>query len=542
MMVIMKRLSFFLILLFCTSLTNPPEADEIFYNGKIYTVDSTFRIAEAFAVRQGKIIAVGSNSLIKSYKAKNKTDLRGRSVFPGFIDAHCHFYGYGTDLKKIALFGSTSFDEILDTLKRNRNQLYMGWLFGRGWDQNDWKIKEYPDRKMLDVLFPDVPVFLMRIDGHAALVNSKALELAGITTSTKINGGEIILKDGQPTGLLIDNAVDLVKNKIPEPGDDYKTQSLLIAQQNCFEVGLTTIDDAGLERDKIELIDKLHKNGRLKMRIYAMVTCDSAGRAYYFKHGKYKTERLNVSSFKMYADGALGSRGAAMLTDYNDAHQHTGFLLKDADSLLIIAREIYQSGFQFNTHCIGDSANRLMLHIYKQVLNGDKSSRWRIEHAQVVHPDDFHYFGENGIIPSVQPVHATSDMYWAEDRIGKRIENAYAYKKLLKESNMLAAGSDFPVEAINPLFGFYAAVTRQDQKGFPEKGFQNQNALTREEALKSMTIWAAYSNFEEKDKGSIELGKYADFVIMHDDIMTMKASDIYKAKVFSTYINGEKVY
>jgi predicted amidohydrolase YtcJ len=539
----MKKILFFIALAFSVSCNNKPEADAIYYNGKIYTVDSSFSIVEAMAVKDGKILATGTSAELMAYDAPVKMDLKGKCVYPGFIDAHCHFYGYSMDLKKIVLTGSHSFEEILDTLTKNKDQLFMGWLFGRGWDQNDWVIKEFPDREKLDSLFPDMPVFLMRIDGHAALVNSKALEIAGITQNTKVAGGEIIIKNGKVTGLLIDNAVDLVKNKIPEPSDEYKKEALLKGQRNCFEVGLTTVDDAGLESHKIELIEKMQIARELKMRVYAMITCDSSNRAYYYKKGKIKTDWLNVRSFKVYADGALGSRGAALMQPYSDQHNHNGFLLSEIDSIKRYAKEIAEYGFQLNTHCIGDSANRLLLNIYKEVLNGDKSRRWRIEHAQVVDTDDFNLFGENAILPSVQPTHATSDMYWATERLGNdRIKGAYAYQDLLKQNGMIALGSDFPVEDINPLFGFYAAVVRKDRNLFPAEGFQMNNALSREQALKAMTIWAAYSNFEENEKGSIETGKFADFVILDDDIMTCAPEKIFKVKVQSTYSGGEKVF
>jgi predicted amidohydrolase YtcJ len=538
----MEKYVIYIVLLLAVGCRKAPEADAVYFNGRVYTVDSAFNVVQAFAVKDGKIIATGTDREINIYNAPVKVDLEGKAVYPGFIDAHCHFYGYGTDLKKIALFGTKSYDEVLDSLKKNKDRLFMGWLFGRGWDQNDWQQKIYPDRAQLDSLFPDIPVFLMRIDGHAALVNRKALELAHITAATKIAGGEILIKDGEPTGLLIDNAVDLVKEKIPEPGIAYKTEALMAAQKNCFSVGLTTIDDAGLERDKIELIRQLQEKGDLKMRIYAMITCDSSDRAWYFEKGKIKTTHLNVCSFKVYADGALGSRGAALLKEYDDAPHHYGFLLKDIDSLKLIAALVYQHGFQLNTHCIGDSANRLMLAIYKDALHGKKDLRWRIEHAQVVNHDDLKVFGENGIIPSVQPTHATSDMYWAEDRLGKRISEAYAYQDLLQQNRMIAAGSDFPVEDINPVYGFYAAVVRKDKKGFPAEGFQMNNALTREQALRAMTIWAAYANFEENEKGSIEKGKFADFVILGDDILTASPEKLFNVKVLSTFIGGEKVY
>ena len=542
----MKNNLFFIIyiaiLIAVESCNSIKEADTVFYNGTIYTVDSAFSKAQAFAVKNGKILAVGSNDEILKYKCIKKINLEGSPVFPGFIDAHCHFYHYAIDLRKIWLGGSKSFDEVIDTIIRRKDQLFMGWLYARGWDQNDWHIKKYPEKSKLDQLFPDIPVFLMRIDGHAALVNQKALDLAGITESTKINGGEVVIENGKLTGLLIDNAVDLVKNKIPEPTDLAESEALMDAQKNCFAVGLTTVDDAGLNVNEINLLNSLQKRGSLKMRIYAMAMYDSSNAAYFFKRGKLKTERLHVCSFKIYADGALGSRGATLLQPYSDRINHHGFLLHDIDSLKIAAQEIAAHDFQLNSHCIGDSANRIMLQIYHQALKGKNDHRWRIEHAQVVALEDVKLFKNDHIIPSIQPTHATSDMYWAEERLGaERVKTAYAYKKLFEQNNMVASGSDFPVEDINPLFGFYAAVTRKDQHNFPPGGFQMENALNREEALKAMTIWAAFANFEEQEKGSIEKNKFADFVILDDDIMTCKAEKIYTIKVKNTYVNGEKV-
>jgi len=524
----------------CKSTLN---VDEVYFNGKVYTVDSAFTIVEAFAVKDGKIISVGTNSEILKLNFKNKIDLKGKYVYPGFIDAHCHFYGYAIDLQKTWLVGTKSFDEIVDTLAKYKDRRFMGWIFGRGWDQNDWNVKQYPTKNKLDSLFPNVPVFLMRIDGHAALCNQKALDLAGITITTKINGGEIIQSQNQLTGLLIDNAVDLVKNKIPEPSLENEAKSLADAQKNCFAVGLTTVDDAGLDYKVINRLDSLQHIDVLKMRIYAMVMYDSANVEYYKKNGKYKTDFLNVRSFKLYGDGALGSRGACMLLPYSDLPNHFGFLLSNIDKIETLAKVAINLGFQLNTHCIGDSTNRLILDIYAKNLKAKNNLRWRIEHAQVVDASDLHKFGDCSIIPSIQSTHATSDMYWAEDRIGaSRIKDAYQYNNLLKQNGMVAGGSDFPVEDINPLFGFYAAVSRKDQKQFPDKGFQKENALSREQALRSMTIWAAYSNFEEHEKGSIEKGKFADFVILEKDLMSASEKELFSIKVLNTFLAGKKVY
>ncbi len=521
-------------------------ADHVFYNGKVYTVDSNFTVCTAFAITNGKITAVGSDAEILDFEAKKKTDLEGKFVYPGFQDAHCHFYGYGNDLKKIWLTGTVSFEGVIDTLIYHRNQTIGGWIFGRGWDQNDWVHKEYPDKSKLDSLFPDIPVFLLRVDGHAALVNQKALELAGISANTKISGGIIETKNNKLTGILVDNAVDLVYEIIPKPGNLESTEALLNAQKNCFAVGLTSVTDAGIEStglkwSVISLMDSLQKNGSLKMRINAMAALEELDR--YRKQGKYKTDALNVRSFKLYTDGSLGSRGACMLKPYSDKPDHFGFLVHDPSYLDSIAAQVVSIGFQLNSHCIGDSSQRLMLQLYEKYTKNLPDHRWRIEHAQVINPPDMEYYSRNHIIPSMQPVHATSDMYWAEDRIGsERIKGAYALKQLLEHAGILAAGSDFPVENINPLFGFYAAVARKDQKGSPEGGFMKNNALSREEALKAMTIWSAYASFADKETGSLESGKFADFVLLDEDLMKVPEEKLWQLKVYATYINGNEVY
>ncbi|MBL7925164.1 MAG: amidohydrolase [Bacteroidia bacterium] len=517
--------------------------DAVYYNGVVYTVDSAFTVIEAFAVKDGKVVATGTSEQLLQLHAKKQVDLQHRPVYPGFYDAHCHFYGYGVDLKKIWLTGTRSFDEVIDTLVKYRDQRFMGWIWGRGWDQNDWEDKQYPDNARLDSLFPDVPVFLIRIDGHAALANSKALRLCGVNEQTTVQGGELLKKNGRLNGLLIDNAMDLVKLKIPVPDKTALSEALLSAQKNCFAVGLTTVVDAGLDVSTILLIDSLQKAGRLNMRINAMVSFSKANVEYYRKQGPYRSDRLQVQSFKLYADGALGSRGACLLHPYSDLPGHHGFLLSSIDSIRYAARTALDMGFQLNTHCIGDSANRLLLSVYADVLKGKNNKRWRIEHAQVMHPSDFHLFHDFSIIPSVQPTHATSDMYWAGDRLGSvRLKGAYAYRQLLEQAGLLAAGSDFPVEAIPPLYGFYAAVVRKDQQQYPPAGFQPENAISREQALRAMTIWAAYASFQEQERGSIEPGKWADFVVLEKDIMKADESELFSTKVMSTWLAGEQVY
>ncbi len=520
-----------------------PQADLIVYNGTIYTADSAFSTCTAMAISDGKIIATGGDDLLTKYRCSNQTDLQGMFVYPGFIDAHCHFYGYSTDLPKCALFGTSSFDEVIRKVVEYEKTNHFHWILGRGWDQNDWPVKEFPTKDILDSLFPDKPVFLLRIDGHAALVNQKALDLAGITFRTKIDGGEVVLNNYEPTGILIDNAVDVVKKIIPEFNSELKKDGLLQGQKNCFAVGLTSVVDAGLKVSEIQFLDSMQKSGQLQMKIYAMAELTPQSMDYWFAKGIYKTDRLHVQCFKLYADGALGSRGACLLQHYSDSPERYGFLLTPIEEIKSRAKAVYDHGFQLATHCIGDSANRLMLNVYAGLLKTKNDRRWRIEHCQVVNHADQTMFGQYSIIPSVQPTHATSDMYWAEDRLGpQRIKDAYANNDLLHSAGIVVNGSDFPVEDINPLYGYYAAVTRKDQKGFPPHGFEINNAITRKQALLAMTRWAAYSMFEEKEKGSLETGKTADFVILKSDLLTAPESTLFSIPVEATFINGVKVF
>lgn len=542
---LLYSLSFLALILFGGCGKNKEQADFIITNATVYTVDSAFNTRGAFAVKDGKFIKTGSTAeVFEAFESDSVVDLKGAAVYPGFIDAHAHFFRYGVGLTHANLTGTRSFDEILERLLEHRRKFpETNWVIGRGWDQNDWENKAFPTKEQLDKLYPETPVMLTRVDGHAALVNQKALDLAGIDANTQILGGKVVLANGKPTGVLVDNAIDQVNEIIPEPNRAEQISALLNAQKNCFSVGLTTVDDAGLEKTTIDLIDSLQKNGEMRMRVYAMLNPSQSNKAYFFANGPYKTDFLTVTSFKIYGDGALGSRGASLLEPYHDDHDNYGFLLNTPEAYRDLAEEILESGFQMNTHCIGDSANRTMLNIYSRMLERNNDRRWRIEHAQVVHPEDLNIFGEYNIIPSVQPTHATSDMYWAGDRLGEeRVKTAYTYQDLLETAGLLAIGSDFPVEDINPLYGFYAAVVRQDAEGYPKGGFQPENKISRQDALRGMTIWAAFANFEEKEKGSIEAGKVADFVVLEQDIMKAKEEELPNIKVSYTVIGGQKVY
>lgn len=519
-------------------------ADYVITHAKIYTVNAQFDIAEAMAVKDGKIIAIGTDAEITAkYTAKESIDAQGKPIYPGFIDAHAHFYRYGEDLQRADLVGTKSWEDILDTITAFDNTHTEGWLIGRGWDQNDWQIKEYPNKKRLDELFPNRPVILTRIDGHAAIVNQKALDIVGLKPNQKVIGGEIETKNGELTGILVDNAIDLVSAKMPPTSESQMRDALLAAQDKCFAVGLTTVVDCGLDYPIVNFIEKLNLSNELKMRLFVMLSDVPTNYDYIFKRGKIKTDRLNVRSFKLYADGALGSRGACLLHPYNDRPNHYGFLLSRAEHFDSVTQQIAAKGFQACTHAIGDSANREILRIYTKNLQGKTDQRWRIEHAQVVNPADFDMFGKAQIIPSVQPTHATSDMYWAGERLGKeREKGAYAFKQLLNQNGWIPLGTDFPVEDINPILTFYAATVRKDAKGFPDKGYQMENALSRQEALRGMTIWAAKGNFEEHEKGSLEVGKFADFIFLNQDIMVIPEDKILETQVLKTFIGGDKVF
>ena len=520
------------------------KVDLIVTNAKIYTVDEGFSMAEAFAVKDGKFEAIGTTSEITSaYEAKETMDAEGKAVYPGFIDAHAHFYRLGLQQQMVNLVGTKSYEDIVARIVEFQQKNNKSYITGGGWDQNDWENKEFPTKDTLDRLFPDTPIALSRIDGHALLVNQAALDKAGITTETPFEGGDIEQKNGELTGILVDNPMQLIFDSQPKPTEDEMAEALMTAQKMCFEYGLTTVVDAGIDRQVIELMDSLQQHNDFKMRIYAMISNTEENLNYYLDKDPYKTDRLNVRSVKFYGDGALGSRGAALKEEYSDRHGHFGALLSPVDTFKEVAAKVAKSKYQLNTHAIGDSANYVVLKTYDSLLKNEADRRWRVEHAQIVDEGDFKYFSKN-IIPSVQPTHATSDMYWAEDRLGEERlqEGAYAYKKLLDQAGLVALGTDFPVEQVSTFLTFYAAVARKDTEDYPEGGFMKEEALSREETLKGMTIWAAYANFEEDEKGSIEKGKFADFIMLDQDIMEVEESKIPNLKVLTTYLNGEKVF
>jgi len=544
----MRILSLFATTVFAIVLTScgdPKKVDTLVVNAVIYTVDSSFSTAQAMAIKDGIIVATGTDAeILAAYTAPEKIDAKGQAVYPGFIDAHAHFVGYGKSLFQVDLFGTTSWEEAVERVKVfAAAHPELTWIEGRGWDQNKWPGKKYPTNALLNTLFPNTPVVLQRVDGHAAIANQKAFNIAGVKPGQTIVGGEVETKNGVLTGVLIDNAKGLVYNSIPAVNKQTYTQWLQAAQKNCFAQGLTTVTDCGLDIGDINFIDTLQQEGKINMRLFAMLSDNPENLSVYLKRGPYKTDKLFVNGFKVYADGALGSRGACLLHNYEDRKDWTGFLLANISHYDSLASVLATSNFQMCTHAIGDSANRQILNIYNKYLQKGNDKRWRIEHAQVVNPNDFNLFGAAAVVPSVQPTHATSDMYWAADRLGnERMKGAYAYKQLMDQNGWIPLGTDFPVEDISPFKTFLASVGRVDAKGFPEGGFQIENGLKREQTIKGMTIWAAKASFLEKEVGSLEAGKKADFIILAQDLMQVPVNKILDTKVVATYSGGKKVF
>ena len=515
-------------------------ADKLFYHARIYTVNARFDRADAIVCSAGRILFVGK---LKDAKARfapaEEVDLKGKFVYPGFIDAHCHFVGYARFKAFADLTGATSWKETLDRTEAHAARHPYGWIMGRGWDQNLWQGKAFPTRKLLDIRYPNRPVLLKRVDGHAGIANAAALRLAHFTSQTTIAGGELIQENGQLTGVLLDNALDTLEKLAPPL--DATTERLLLAQaqQECLDAGLTAVADAGLDLADVELLKSYDVDGKLKLNVYAMLNPSKENfEKYVLANAPYKQGHVHVQAVKMYADGALGSRGACLLAPYADRPETHGFLLHTQTYFDSIASLCALHHFQLNTHCIGDSAVHTLLRIYAaQGAHAATAMRWRIEHAQIVSTKDMALFGSAHVIPSVQPTHATSDGPWAGTRLGARIATAYTYRTLLKASGTLASGTDFPVEPISPIRTFYAAVFRTTNRTLP--AFQPRQAISRKQAMQSMTIWAAYAQFEEDERGSLEFGKLANFTVLDYDLVKGKLPQRFEeVKVNATYIEG----
>jgi len=514
------------------------DADLVVHNALIYTVDENFTTGQAMAVRDGRILEVGAErEILNRYSAAEKYDARTMVIYPGFIDAHSHFMGYARSKADLALAGIDSPRAMALAAAAFAEKSDREWVTGRGWDQNLWPGSQFPDRALLDSLLPDRPVLLRRTDGHAALVNAAAMKKAGLTAETKVPGGEVVLdSEGVPTGLLIDRAVDRVARFIPPVSDAQLVKLLKEAEADCFAAGLTTVSDAGISVKEALFLDSLQQAGELTIRIYAFLRPDDATKAQ-MRKGPILTERLTARSVKLYGDGAMGSRGALLKEPYSDDEGNYGLLLTPVEEIDEWAEACLDYGFQLNTHCIGDSANALVLRRYARQLEGMNDLRWRIEHAQTVSPEDRTYFADYGIIPSVQPIHAVSDGGWVAERLGEdRMPHAYAYESLRNTLGILALGTDFPVEGISPLENFRAAVFRNSENA--PTPFQPEEALSPEHALRGMTIWAALASFEDKEKGSLEQGKHADFVLLNRDLMKVDSADAGSVRVMDTWVGG----
>jgi predicted amidohydrolase YtcJ len=528
-------------------------ADLVVVNARVYTADDARPLADAFAVRGGRIAFVGSSREARTLAGANTRvlDLGGKTVIPGMVDAHAHYSGLAQTLSTVDLMGVPSYDELIRRVQERAATLPKGsWVQGRGWDQNQWADGEFPTHERLSAAIPDHPVFLVRVDGHAALVNTAAMQAAKLTRATRDPSGGRILKaaNGEPTGVLIDRAQGLVSQVIAPPSRAETRRALLDAQSAMHRWGLTGVHDAGAGRGTIELYEEMAQAGELDLRLYAMIADDSAAISHFMQLGPRSglhNGRVWVRAIKLYSDGALGSRGAALLEPYSDDPGNTGLLISPLEHIQDVAERALQRGFQVNSHAIGDRGNRIVLDAYEKALDKFPRAdhRFRIEHAQIIHYSDIPRFAQLGVIPSMQASHQTSDMYWAGKRLGpERLLGAYAWRSLLNTGVIIPNGSDFPVEYVNPLISFHAAIARQDANDFPVGGWYPDQRMTREEALKSMTLWAAYSAFQEQELGSLSAGKHADFVVLDQDIMRVAPELVLKTEVLSTWVGGKAVY
>jgi predicted amidohydrolase YtcJ len=534
-------------------------ADLVLTNGRIYTVDNARPMVSALAVRGGRVVFVGSDAeaRVLANPSTRIIDLHGATVVPGITDAHAHLLGLGHMLQSANVAGSASYQEVIDRVRAHAKGVKPGeWIVGRGWDQTRWASKEFPTHEQLSRDFPENPVVLARIDGHAVLANAKAMELARVTATTpEPSGGRILkLASGAPSGVFVDNAMSLIDRAIPAATPEQTRTAILAAIDECNRWGLTGIHDPGVDPKTIAIYEQLAKAGKYSLRNYVMLSDPGEPTAAvtlsnpYLRRGPQNAlydGHLWIRAIKLYADGALGSRGAALLAPYSDDPSNSGLLVSAPAHIEAWAETALRRGFQVNVHAIGDRGNRIALDAFESALRRVPRAdhRFRIEHAQVLSPQDIPRFAKLGVIPSMQATHQTSDMRWAETRVGPdRIRGAYAWRSLLNTGVVIPNGTDFPVEEVNPLLTFHAAVTRQDPANSPAGGWYPDQKMTREEALQSMTIWPAYAGFQESVLGSLTPGKYADFVILDRDIMRVPDTEILGTRVISTWIGGKRVY
>ena len=528
-------------------------ADLIVTNARVYTADDARPLVEAFAVRDGRIAFVGSQREAAVLRGPNTrvVDAGGRTVIPGMVDAHAHFSGLAQTLRSVDLTGTNSLAEVIARVVAKSTSVPKGtWITGRGWDQNDWGVTDFPTHEALTAALPDHPVLLERVDGHAMYANMAAMKVAGVTAASKAPVGGQIIKDakGNPTGVFVDNASNVLEEKVPAPtAAEYKS-ALKEAIALMHSWGLTGMHDAGASRMAIDTYEELAKAKELNLRLYVMISDDKAALDHYFAKGPQSAlydGQLWVRAVKLYADGAMGSRGAALLEPYSDDPNNSGLLKSTQEHIREVAERGLKAGFQINSHAIGDRGNRVVLDAYEQALKTVPTAdhRFRVEHAQILHYDDIPRFAQLGVIPSMQASHQTSDMYWIGKRLGPtRLYGAYAWQSLLQTGVVIPNGSDFPVEQVNPLISFHAAIARQDERNWPAGGWFPEQKMSRDDALRSMTIWPAYTGFQEASMGSLTAGKFADFVILDTDIMRVPAEMVMKTRVLSTWVGGKAVF
>lgn len=518
------------------------KVDLIIHNAQIHTMDNKLSVHEAMAVHNGEIIEIGpERSILNRFRADESINAEKKDVYPGFHDGHGHIMSLASQRLVADLTGSESYYEMLSRLEKFAQKKQPEFLVGRGWDQSLWGEEDLPTNKLLNERFSNIPVALTRVDGHAMLVNDAAFKLAGLDTISNVEGGKIIFENDTPTGLILDNTIDLVTAKIPRASDEALISEILTIQDELLAYGITHVHEAGIHYNDLQLLDQLASQKKLKIHIYAMLFTSEANKNFVKEEGIYKNNKLSVRSFKILMDGALGSRGACLLHPYSDMPNENGFLLTSIEEMKVHTDFAKEHGYQVNTHCIGDSSNRIMLNHIADLMNDTPDHRWRIEHAQVLHPDDFDLFTASGAIPSVQPTHATSDQRWAEKRLGKeRLENSYAYKTILNKRGVMVLGTDFPVEDFDPFATIHAAVQRKNIDNEPSTGFLIDEKLSMDDAMKGMTIWAAQGCFEEHQLGSLEKGKKATFTIL--DQPFGNTNNFKQNYAFKTFVSGACVF
>ena len=528
-------------------------ADLVVTNGRIYTADGARPVVDAMAIRGGRVVFVGDRAGARALTGANTRtlDLQGRTVIPGMTDAHAHVTGLGQSLLNVDLVGTTSYAQVIArVVERARNTPKGEWIIGRGWDQNDWGDTRWPTHEALSRAIPDHPVFLERVDGHASLVNALALQKAGVTKASTDPSGGSIERDaqGNPAGVFVDNAQGVIDRAIPAQTRAQVKNAIKLSIAEMHRWGLTGVHDAGASAQVLELYEELGREGALNIRMYAMISDNAPTIDAWFKRGPQSglyDGMLWVRSVKLYQDGALGSRGAALLEPYSDDAKTSGLLVSAPAHILDIATRALRAGFQVNSHAIGDRGNRLVLDSYEAAFKATPTAdhRFRVEHAQILNYDDIPRFAQLGVIPSMQASHQTSDMYWAGNRLGEgRLRGAYAWRSLLESGVVIPNGSDFPVEHVDPLISFKSAVSRQDARGWPAGGWYPEQRMTRDEGLKSMTLWPAYAAFQENELGSLAAGKRADFVVLDQDIMRAPDGVLQDARVVSTWVGGRLMY